>query len=201
AKGSIQTARKLLGKLWKSKNSALIKIEGTIHLTNYIVHPLILLNLALTLPLVTSQSPILWITPLFTFAAIGPALMYWVAMGNEGKSRWERAVNLSMLVVMGMGLSLNNTRAVVEALVGKQSSFLRTPKFNIRGRKNTLRKSEYTLPIDPNAWIETLIALYALGLFIYVLTNGVWSLVFWLLLYASGYSYIASLNFRQNFAA
>ncbi len=198
AKGSIQTARKLLGQLWKSDNPLILKIEGSIHLTNYIVHPLILLNLALTLPLVSSQSPLLWITPLFTFAAIGPMLMYWVAMGFEGKRPIQKMQNLSMLVVLGMGLSLNNTRAVAEALLGKQSSFLRTPKFNLRGRKNALGTSEYVLPIDPNAWIETLIAAYALGLFIYVVTSGVWSLVVWLLLYAVGYCYIASLNFRQG---
>lgn len=198
AKGSIQTARKLLGQLWRSNNPLLIKLEGTIHLTNYIVHPLILLNLALTLPLVSSQSPILWITPLFTVAALGPLLMYWVAMGYEGKNRIERISNLAMLVVMGMGLSLNNTRAVAEALLGNQSSFLRTPKFNLLGRKQSVQRSEYTLPIDPNAWIEALIAFYALGLLFYVITNGVWSLVGWILLYASGYGYIASLNFRQR---
>jgi len=198
AKGSIQTARKLLGQLWRSDHTKLIKIEGTVHLTNYIVHPLILLNLALTLPLVSSQSPLLWITPVFTFAAIGPALMYWVAMGHEGKGRLQRMSNLALLVVMGMGLSLNNTHAVLEALVGKQSSFLRTPKFDIRGRTRSLKKSEYLLPIDPKSWIELLIAFYALGLFVYVLTSGVWSLVIWLLMYASGYVYIASLNFRQR---
>ena len=198
AKGSIQTASKLLSKLWKTDHSLLIKAEGTIHLTNYIVHPLILLNLALTFPLVSSQSPLLWSTPFFTFAAIGPVLMYWVAMGHEGKSRLERVGNLALLVVMGMGLSLNNTHAVIEALIGRQSSFLRTPKFDIRGSTESLKKSEYVLPIDPNSWAEILIALYAMGLFVYVIASGVWSLVIWLLLYASGYSYIASLNFRQH---
>ncbi len=197
AKGSIQTARKLLGQLWNSEYPLHVKIEGSIHLTNYIVHPLILLNLALTLPLVSSQSPLLWITPLFTFAALGPVIMYWVAMGYQGKSNLEKVSNLALLVVLGMGLSLNNSRAATEALLGRKSSFLRTPKFNIHGRNKTLRASEYILPSDPNAWVEILIALYASGLLVYVLTNGVWSLVVWLLLYACGYGYIASLNFRR----
>lgn len=201
AKGSIQTARKLLDKLWKSGNTIITKIEGTVHLTNYIVHPLILMNLLLTLPLIKSQSPLLWITPLFTFAALGPLYMYWTAMKYEGKSPLKRLSNLSVLVVLGMGLSLNNTRAVLEALFGKQSSFLRTPKFNIKERKKSIRSNEYLLPIDPNAWIETLIAVYALGLLAYVLVNGVWSLVIWLFLYTIGYGYIASLNFRQHSAS
>jgi cellulose synthase/poly-beta-1,6-N-acetylglucosamine synthase-like glycosyltransferase len=200
AKGSIQTARKLLGELWRSNNTFPAKIEGSIHLTNYMVHPLILLNLLLILPLLKSQSPLLWITPIFVIAAIGPMYMYWTAMRYEEVNFLERLSNLSVLIALGMGLSLNNTRAVVEAFLGKQSSFLRTPKFNIRGRNPSLRSSEYLLPIDPNAWIEVAIALYALCLFAYVLINGIWSLVIWLFLYASGYSYIASLNFRQHTA-
>lgn len=201
AKGSIQTARKLLGKLWKSGYNIIIKIEATIHLTNYIVHPLILLNFLLTLPLMKSQSPFLWITPVFTLAAIGPLYMYWVALQQKEKKTRKRVHNLATLVVLGMGLSLNNTLAVTEALIGKQSSFLRTPKFNIQGQKAAFQSSEYLLPIDSKSWLETLLAIYALGLFAYVLINGVWSLVIWIFLYASSYIYIASLNFRQSFAS
>jgi len=99
--------------------------------------------------------------------------MYWVAMKGDGKQFFEKIMNLLMLIVMGMGLSLNNTRAVAEALIGKQSSFLRTPKFNINGGNISHHSSDYLLPIDPNAWIELLIAIYAMGLFGYVLIQGV----------------------------
>lgn len=199
AKGSIQVAQKLLGNLWKSDNSLITKIEGSIHLTNYFVHPLILLNLLLTLPLINSQSQLLWFTPLFTLAALGPIYMYWTSLRFERKKPLERIKHLSILVVLGMGLSLNNTLAVAEAVLGKQSSFLRTPKFNVLGNHSTVKSSEYLLPIDPHAWIEALIATYALTLFIYVIINGVWSLVIWLFLYASGYSYIANITFRQSY--
>jgi cellulose synthase/poly-beta-1,6-N-acetylglucosamine synthase-like glycosyltransferase len=201
AKGSIQTARKLLGKIWKSGSSIITKIEGTIHLTNYVVHPLILMNLLLTLPLIKFQSPLLWFTPVFTLAALGPLYMYWMALKQKGRKPIERLRTLAILVVLGMGLSLNNARAVMEALLGKQSSFLRTPKFNIQGRKAALHSSDYLLPIDANTWLETLLAIYSLSLFAFVLINGVWSLVIWLFLYASGYIYIASLNFRQSSAS
>lgn len=197
AKGSIQTARKLLGDLWRSENPFKIKIEGSIHLTNYIVHPLILLNLILTLPLVSSQSPLLWFTPLFALAAFGPLIMYWVAMGHEGKSARERMAALALLVVLGMGLSINNSRAVLEAMVGKQSSFLRTPKFNLRGRSSAVKTDDYLLPIDPTAWIEVLFACYAVFLLGYVISSGVWSLAVWMMLYVSGYVMIASQNFRR----
>jgi cellulose synthase/poly-beta-1,6-N-acetylglucosamine synthase-like glycosyltransferase len=201
AKGSIQTARKLLGELWRSSQPMHVKVEGSIHLTNYIVHPLILINLFLTLPLVSSQSPLLWLTPIFALAAFGPLSMYWVAMRSDGKRVIERITNLAMLVVLGMGLSINNSRAVLEALAGKQSSFLRTPKFNVTGNTTAVRSSEYLLPRDPSVWIEIVLALYASALLVYVLVQGVWSMVIWLLLYACGYIMIASQNFRGGIAA
>ncbi len=197
AKGSIQTAQKLLFNLWRSSFSPAKKIEATIHLTHYLVHPLMLFNLIISLPLISIKSPFLWIMPIFLFSAIGPLLMYWVAMGEEGQSIIARAKNLVMLLLLGMGLSLNNSLAVFEALIGKKSAFLRTPKFNIHGGNNSIKINEYILPRDPFAWIEIILAIYATGMLIYVMNQGVWSLVIWLSLYAGGYAYIAGLNFKQ----
>jgi len=118
-------------------------------------------------------------------------------MKEEGETVWSRFYNLSMLLLLGMGLSLNNSLAVFEALLGKESAFLRTPKFNLQGKNISIKISEYVLPRDPFVWAEIFLALYTIGLLIYVLTLGVWSLVIWLILYASGYSYIAGLNFRN----
>ena len=87
--------------------------------------------------------------------------------------------------------------AIFEALLGKQSAFLRTPKFNLEGKTIAIKINAYILPRDPFAWAELFLAIYATGLLFYVLTQGVWSLVIWLLLYASGYASIASLNFRD----
>jgi hypothetical protein len=104
-----------------------------------------------------------------------------------------------MLVFLGVGLSLNNTRAVGEALLGKQSSFLRTPKFNLRGRKQEQQKnSSYLLPRDANVWIESLLTLYAAFLLIYALSAGLWSIVPWLFMYICGFSYVVGLNFMQS---
>ena len=198
AKGSIQTAIKTLGALWRSPNPTAVKIEGTIHLTNYAVHPLMLLNLILTLPLMVNRSLLLWMIPIFTFAAIGPWFMYWIAMREQGRGYQERFSNLVMLVFLGAGLSLNNTRAVGEALLGKQSSFLRTPKFDLRGRKKQEQSSSYLLPRDANVWIESLLALYAALLFVYAVTAGLWSIVPWLLMYVGGFSYVSGLNIIQS---
>ncbi len=196
AKGSLQTARKLLGSLWSSPTPLLVKIEGTIHLTHYTVHPLMLLNLLLMLPLLHSGSRLLHLYPVFILGALGPLLMYTIAMAEQNKPYTERLANLMMLVLLGMGLSLNNTRAVLEGVLGIQSSFQRTPKFNLQGRERNSQTSDYLLPRDWAAWLETILALYTAGLLVYTLLNGVWGLVVWLSLYCAGYLYITSLNFE-----
>lgn len=119
-------------------------------------------------------------------------------MREQGRGYQERFSNLVMLVFLGAGLSLNNTRAVGEALLGKQSSFLRTPKFDLRGRKKQEQSSSYLLPRDANVWIESLLALYAALLFVYAVTAGLWSIVPWLLMYVGGFSYVSGLNIIQS---
>lgn len=200
AKGSIQTAKKLLGELWRSSAPIAVKLEGTLHLTNYCVHPLILLNLLLTLPILFSNSPLIKIVPLFTLAAVGPPLMYWLVMREQGMKFTERLRHLFMLMMLGMGVSVNNTRAVGEALMGVRSSFMRTPKLNIPSR-GPLRESpdpSYIIPRDSNIWIELILSIFALTLLIYVLFTGVWILAFWLSIYGGGFGYVAVLGWRQN---
>ncbi len=199
AKGSIQTAKKLLGDLWRSSFPLLVKVEGTLHLTNYLVHPLILLNLLLTLPVLFTDSSFLKIAPFFTIAAIGPPLMYWLAMRERGKTLRERISHLLMLVVLGMGLSLNNARAVAEALVGIRSSFLRTPKFNVSAEGHLPEHPTPTYLISRGAslWLELMLAVYAFGLLVYTFKTGAWGLVFWLTIYTAGFRYVAGLGLVQ----
>lgn len=198
AKGSIQTALKLLSPLWRSSYPFIIKLEGTLHLTHYLVHPLMFLNLLLMLPLLHGESPLIRIYPIFIIAALGPIFMYTVSMSQQTKSIIERLKNLGMLILLGMGLSLNNTHAVVEALTGKQSPFKRTPKFNLYGSDTNRKYSDYLIPRNASTWLEVLLALYALSLLAFALYNGVWGLLVWLVLYTGGYGYVAGLNIIQS---
>ena len=198
AKGSIQTARKLLPDLWRSPQPLHIKLEGTIHLTHYLVHFLILLNLLLTLPVLYLNSRFYWAVHIFTTAAIGPLLMYWISMRRSGQSIRGSLTHLVVLLFMGMGLSVNNTRAVIEAGMGVKTSFLRTPKFNITGGQDAQGIRDYLLPRDPNTWLEVGFALYALFLLGYVVTTGAFGLALWLVLYAGGFSYIVYLGLIQS---
>lgn len=200
AKGSFQTAKKLLAELWRSSTPLVVKLEGTIHLTHYAVHPLMLINLLLILPLLLSRNNLLYIYPVFALAAIGPLFMYMSAMGQIKTPFLLRLINLLMLVLLGMGLSLNNTRAVGEALLGVHTPFKRTPKYNLHNHSNAEKYLDYLLPKDGSVWIELLMGFYAFGLLFLAVSRGVWGLAFWLSLFSGGYAYIVVISFKQSFA-
>ena len=198
AKGSIQTAKKLLGELWQSSQPLVVKIEGTIHLTHYAVHPLMLINLLLILPLLLTKNHLLNIYPIFTLAAIGPLFMYLTAIRERNLPFVKRLFNLLMLVLLGMGLFFNNSRAVGEALLGIQSPFKRTPKYDLRSKQNAEKYLDYLLPKEAGVWVELFMGIYAYGLLFIALSQGNWGLVFWLSLISSGYTYITIISFKQS---
>lgn len=198
AKGSFQTAIKLMGSLWRSSQPIWLKGMATLHLTTYGVHPLMLLNLLLALPMTMSDSLVVHLTPLFIVGAIGPPLLYWTAM-QAGKSAWPaRVARLLLLIALGTGLAVNNSRAIWQAVSGAGSEFKRTPKFALVGRSGKWQSSAYALPREATAWLELGLAIYALALLGWVISQGVWWLVFWMTLYAVGYSYVAILAFVQT---
>jgi hypothetical protein len=143
--------------LWRSTQPQHNKIEVSIHLTHYVVHPLILVNLFLTLPVLLLDSRFFWTIHLFTIASIGPLLMYWISMREYGQSIQERLSHLIGLLFLGMGLSVNNTRAFAEVSLGIKISFLRAPIFNLQGGEGARENHDYILQRDASFWIEVLL--------------------------------------------
>ncbi len=134
AKGSIQTAMKLLPSVWRSRWSLHAKLAATLHMTHYLVHPLILTSLfcaPLTLLLI-NHLPI-WMLMLglcgFLVGAASPLTVYtisqFVLYGRQG---WRNLRHLPALAALGTGIAVSNSTAVWQALRGKQSAFVRTPK-------------------------------------------------------------------------
>jgi cellulose synthase/poly-beta-1,6-N-acetylglucosamine synthase-like glycosyltransferase len=195
AQGSIQTALKLLGPLLHSDRPWSVKLEGVVHLTGYLVHPLILLVVPLTLPMSFSRSWVLAAAPWLMVAAVGPPLLYTVAQIAEGQHWRYRLRALPLLVLLGMGLALSNTWAVLKAVMGLRQGFQRTPKFALRRPGDTWVGSVYALGRDSLVWGELGMAVFALALLAVSSVN--WGFAPWLLLYAGGFGYVASVNLRQ----
>ena len=202
AKGSMQTSVKLLGALWRAPQPVWRKVTGTLHLTNYLAHPLMLLNLLLMWPVSRLQVPLGAAGLILGLAALGAPLMYLTAMRVEGLPWRTRPRRLATLILLGTGLSVNNTRAAFEGLAGTGGNvFLRTPKFAPAAaavpRPQAWQASAYALPRDPVVWAELGLAAYALGLTAYFAARGGWTAAIWPLLYVAGYGYMAALSLIQ----
>ena len=203
AQGSIQTALTLLGPLLRSRQPWTVKVQGVLHLTAYLAHPLMVLNALLLAPaaLLQGASP-RWmsgwaqvVTPWLMLAALGPPLLFTVAQVADGRGWPRRLLALPLLVLAGIGIALNNTWAVLKALLGRDQGFLRTPKYAVHRAGDTWVNTVYALGVDPMGWGELAMALYALAL------GGVrvvsWGLAPWLLLYATGFAYVAVTGLLQ----
>lgn len=199
AKGSIQTLGKLGRRVCGSAHSLPIKIQALIHMGSYWVHPLLLLLLLITLPLellpVDPVVPLPWLS----LTSFGPPLLY--ALGQRrlyGNRWWNRWRYLPLLTLFGMGLSLNNSMAVVQGLFQRGGEFLRTPKFKVESRNDQWRASQYRLPVPPIIFAELLLMLYALATcVVLILHQNWWSLPF-LLIYAAGFGLMAAIGIWQS---
>jgi cellulose synthase/poly-beta-1,6-N-acetylglucosamine synthase-like glycosyltransferase len=167
-KGAIETARKVLPLVWKSKLPARIKIHATFHLTNNIVFPFIVLAGVLNVPLVFLKHSGLYdsyftFMSIFVFAFIGSFLFYMFSQ-KDVYADWQRRVFLFPVFMAGsMGFAVNNSRAVIEGLFRKKSEFVRTPKYSIKDKKDSwINKSYVPVKISPTVIIEIVLAVYCL---------------------------------------
>ena len=139
AKGSLQTARKLLGNIWRSSWPLAKKLGATMHLTHYLVHPSMVASMLLA-PVATlwlRHAPMVAICLGIGLLAAGlcpPLLLYVVSQRSLGRSM-KRLVALPALMSFGAGIALSNTRAAWQAFSGLVSPFVRTPKHG-RGRSS-----------------------------------------------------------------
>ena len=195
AQGSIQTALKLIVPLLRSEQPWFVKLEGVLHLTGYLVHPLMLLNFLLALPMSFSRSWVLAAVPWLMIAAVGPPLLYAVAQVTDHEQWRHRLRALPLLVLVGMGIALSNTWAAVKAVLRLSQEFQRTPKFALHQKGDVWVASVYALSVDALMWGELGLAAFALTLLI---VPGVsWGFVPWLLMYACGFGYVAAVGLIQ----
>ncbi len=197
AQGSVQTALKLAGPLLSSHQSWRVKAEGLVHLTGYLVHPLMLTLILLAFPMSFSHSWVLLAAPWLMITAVGPPLMYAVTQISTTKDWRKRLRYLPLLVMLGIGVCLSNTGAVLRALFRVRREFQRTPKFDLGRPGQTWVGSVYALSGDRLVWAELLLALLVPVLFTMPGIN--WTFAPWLLLYAASFAYVALANLVQGY--
>ncbi len=202
-KGSLQTAVKLIPKIIRAKLKWQVKAEAITHLVNYSVHPLIYLNILLTPLLIftgarlKASSEIL--ISIVLIGAVGPIVFYAFSQKCLYKNWKKRLIWLPFLTMIGSGIALNNTKAWLEGIMGKKSTFIRTPKLGIvsKDKKQIIKnRFKYSKPkINGMIIIELLTVFYILTTIILAFESSYWLMIPFLLIYFFGFLYISSLSF------
>jgi cellulose synthase/poly-beta-1,6-N-acetylglucosamine synthase-like glycosyltransferase len=206
AKGSIQTCRKLLPTILRSKLPFGVKAEAFFHLTANFNYILMCILSMLMFPAMVIRYNMGWYEmllidiPLF-FAATFSFCNFYTVCQREVHANWcARVKYVPFLMSVGIGLSINNTRAVIEALLHKDSEFTRTPKYRIEGAGDDWVGKRYRQSVAVQPLIELALGLYFTATVFYALANQIYGTLPFLILFQVGFLYTGLLSIVQQYA-
>ncbi len=201
AKGSIQTCRKLIGRIWTSPAALPVKLEATAHLTANLSYPLVVL-LSLWMPLavwarVTRPAALgAWLAvdlALFGSALVPFLLFYGAAIAGSGAGRaGPRALRLPVVLSLGLGMAVAQSWAVWDGLRGPVGTFVRTPK------TGGVAVASYRASPSTVAAVELLFAAWLGGAGLWASWAGTPAAVPFLLLFAAGYGAVGWSSLRSR---
>jgi cellulose synthase/poly-beta-1,6-N-acetylglucosamine synthase-like glycosyltransferase len=205
AKGSIQTCMKLLPRILSSKQPLKVKVEAFFHLTANFNYLLMSVLSVLMFPAMWVRYNMGWTEmllidiPLFAAATLSVCNFYIVSQRELYPDWRTRLKYLPFLMSIGIGLSVNNTRAVLEALFKKDSEFARTPKYGIERASDEWAGKKYHQTVGVQSLIELALGLYFTGTVFYALANQIYGTLPFLMLFQIGFLYTGLLSILQQF--
>ena len=214
AKGAIEVMKKILLSVWNSKASLHTKIEATFHLTGNVSYMLMLIDsLFFLLPSIhireqAGWSMLTWLDiPIFLLASASHA---WFFLFSQkllyGRLSHKLAI-LPALLATSIGLSVNNGRAVIEALVGHVTGFVRTPKTGdethstrdvVKSRSRLSKESYKAFSIRWMDRLELILALFYSLYFIWAASKGYWVVLPFLALFSAGFFFTGYQSLRTK---
>ena len=204
AKGSIQTARKLLDKILRSSVSTPVKAEALIHLTSNGCYPLMILLSLLMFPamyLRRDADPrmlLLLDLPIFLGATGAIVLFYAISQWVVAPDGRRGLGTIPFLMGLGVGLAVNNSRAVLSGLLHDGGEFQRTPKYRIEGPTDAWLGKRYQACRTGTAIFEAFLAGYMILCFTLACGLRMWFSLPFLYLFLHGYCYMAYLTLRHE---
>ena len=206
AKGSVQTCRKLLPRILRAPLPLSVKAEAFFHLTANFNYLLMTVLSLLMFPAMYVRYNMGWYemllidVPLFLAATMSVANFY-VVCQREAHDDWvSRLKYLPLLMSIGIGLCVNNSRAVIEALIGRQTEFARTPKYGIERRQDEWIGKKYRTATVVQPLIELGLGLYFTYAVFYALSNQIYGTLPFLMLFQIGFLYTGVLSIAQQYA-
>jgi hypothetical protein len=210
AKGLMQTAKKLLPRLLRADLPGPVKAEAFFHLTANVTYPLMVVFSALLLPAMIVRFYQGWLQmllidlPIFLASSCSISGFYMSAQRALNPKSWFRSFfYMPFVMAVGIGLSVRNAKAVLEAVFGHQSEFARTPKYNISGPGQSGAAGSWRSKLYRNraGWIpyvEVGLGLYFSGAIWYAISNENYATVPFLLLFVWGYLYTGLMSLFQG---
>ena len=203
AKGSAQTTKKLLGTVLRADIPFKVKVEVVFHLTNNFAYLFLVLLAALQLPNMLlrrhmdNPELLLLDVPLFASTCGSICVFYLVTHRALYDNLWDAVKRLPLMMALGIGLSINNARAVIEGLFGNDLEFVRTPKHGIMEESDQWKKKKYKATFPVHSLVEIGFGLYFVATIVLAVITGSWISIPFLVLFMIGFLYVGSLILYQ----
>jgi cellulose synthase/poly-beta-1,6-N-acetylglucosamine synthase-like glycosyltransferase len=203
-KGSVQVARKILPRIWRADLPITRKLEASIHLTHNMTYFLVLLLSLCVYPAVLVRFANGWFAtwavelPLFAFATISVLVFYGTAVAGSRGAWWREARYFPAVMSVAIGLSVSNTRAILEGLSGRQTPFHRTPKYAIHGRRGSPRGKTYRARPSGTALLEIGLAAYFAVVLVFAIRHFLWGAIPFVLLFLFGFLYVGLASIERS---
>jgi cellulose synthase/poly-beta-1,6-N-acetylglucosamine synthase-like glycosyltransferase len=201
-KGGIQTAKKLLPRVFRSKKiSPSVKTEAAIHLLGNFSYILLLLLIVFMAPMAYFWRSYGWGNIIFlnliavSSGTLSIVRFYLIVIKETHKDEWTNYLKyIPLAMALGIGLAINNSKAALEALLGKSSDFRRTPKFAVTNEGGNWRKGTYSTQNEFSTLIELGLGVMFVILTYYAVSMGLVGWIPFLILIQIGFIYTSVLS-------
>ena len=205
AKGVMQVGIKLYPRIWRSRLPMRVRLEMFFRLTGNISYPLMIVASFLQFPLllVRYNQPFYHLMildlPLLFFSSISVFLFYGTAIWYLDHKRAPRLLHLPLVMALGLGLAFSNARAVLEALFGIKSDFIRTPKYRVeKTHDETWKLKKYKRKRGLLPLLELSFSIYFLLAILYAIRLHMWGTIPFLFLFFFGFGYMGTMSLLQS---
>jgi cellulose synthase/poly-beta-1,6-N-acetylglucosamine synthase-like glycosyltransferase len=203
AKGVVQVGIKLMKRMWKDPRLTLqTKLEQFFRLSGNLAAPLVIILALVNLPILIVRYNqglfhlFVLDVPVLAFSTISVIVYFLVPQMYLYPKSWKRRLKyVPFAMSMGIALTFSNARAVMEALVGYKTEFVRTPKFRIEENKDkTWVKKKYLSRRWSLPWLEMIFAAYFAFTIWYAIKSHIYGTIPFLLIYFFGYAYASVMT-------
>ncbi|MGZ5435850.1 MAG: glycosyltransferase [Pyrinomonadaceae bacterium] len=204
AKGVLQVWFKLYRRIWHAPLPLRVKLEMFFRLTGNISYPLMIVASFMQFPLLLVRynqglyQLMILDVPLMFFSTVSVVLFYGSAVWYLDRTK-KRFLHLPLVMGLGIGLAFSNARAVLEALMGKKSDFVRTPKYSVEpGDDESWKRKKYKRKHGWLPLLELSFAVYFVLAIAYAVKMHMWGPIMFLLLFCFGYGYMGVMSLLQT---